>query len=1317
VITHLDGLMKFGGKAIGLTALLLLFVFLVGSSPASFAAGSNIPPETLEAWGKLEWPYFKKELIKSNNTGPLKEYRRQLRKDPHAFYKSMGGIFVESVRNLNRRLEEEDQACLTRGTGDDLNIPGVEAYEFEHGHFTCMDEIARTDLCVYMAWRGLINRFVAADDPAIMFAKYSIKRYYAIEKHLKDCWRRKKAAAASGGKRGGAPHPPKPAGYLIRPEFGGVGHKKLVVGAPGLESGKTPKPLKPMGMVRAAGEGMSHMLAAIGKCKECAGLFNRYMKISMKMDDLDKSIKSLMAAKRVAAASMKEDERERLDEQRKRLKKKLESCLKRCEKKHKAARLAAGKKIEVPPLRGEKPALPGGAVHPAKPKGNAKPKAAAKPGVGGLLGEPGAVGPLGAFTEKELERYELKGEDLNPRYIRYHIVTGSGQAGYPHFDSPCIDKAFRRYMTTVCGKLPNSNDLQRKLSKLVAKMNDLADSFKRFQKRKKKGAAKFVKRKWNTLLEKYGKFLSDVDKNREDYANCRKKAEEKAREHCKKKNALPGTAHPGEKPKAAGQPGEGGLLALHKGRDVTASATRGIDKELNQGGEGGLLALHKGRDVTASATRGIDKELNQGGEGGLLALHKGRDVTASATREVDKELNQGGEGGLLALHKGRDVTASATREKTEKARIAGAIHAKDGKPIAGARASVTIGGKEYTGLSGAGGDYQIDIPPKVKFPGTLIITAGKKGYNTGSTSVGKGNLQHADIILAKASKDLIQIDASVHHLGDNNYGDAINSQFQKPDAEGTTYSKDFEIKPEQFPASNAPVRIILMVKGSQHQNPVLINGKRIGTLGISNSDGSASLVKIEFDICTLKSGKNTIQISSNVHEGDADDFEFANIQLDLKPAGKSSASGAGLAKLSSIRITDQSFQSALSSVAPDGYFWITAKGKSRCAVLKDVGKVVAYTQGTDASRGMQVTLTETGADTAIFHSGRVSVVKIGAGPGRKIIVRSGLRGASVMVKGARLRLEGTWEALEPGNHWSMRVHYDKARGKYVGILIKQGKLSKDVGFSLGEHVFSARPAEDWHAVSTTQKWRSGRNGRSESSEWRSAELDMKRSTNDRLVTKGGYVYVRVRSVPVPGKSKKAAATAKGNTSRRSSRAPAQPGASRGAGKPPAVARGGGKQGAKAATGGKAPGQVVIPVHGGSSRKHAGIPVKTAPVKKKPAKPVRWEAYKLQFYPSMHAGGLPKLEVIKVAFRRSANLAQLLVKSYPMSLVRDDRTGLILWSVEWNHGEVEDQRMSSDRAGMDDLEKMAEKMKAGSVAKSGLAAMIGRRLGPKARPLH
>ncbi|RME99154.1 MAG: hypothetical protein D6773_13335, partial [Alphaproteobacteria bacterium] len=63
--------------------------------------------------------------------------------------------------------------------------------------------------------------------------------------------------------------------------------------------------------------------------------------------------------------------------------------------------------------------------------------------------------------------------------------------------------------------------------------------------------------------------------------------------------------------------------SLPQGHRLVLEANRGAQRPSDKG----LLALPKGRDVTASAARGIDEEINLGGEGGLLALPKGRDVT------------------------------------------------------------------------------------------------------------------------------------------------------------------------------------------------------------------------------------------------------------------------------------------------------------------------------------------------------------------------------------------------------------------------------------------------------------------------------------------------------------------------------------------------------------------------------------------------------------------------------------------------------------------------------------------------------------------
>ncbi|RMG33097.1 MAG: carboxypeptidase regulatory-like domain-containing protein, partial [Gammaproteobacteria bacterium] len=110
-------------------------------------------------------------------------------------------------------------------------------------------------------------------------------------------------------------------------------------------------------------------------------------------------------------------------------------------------------------------------------------------------------------------------------------------------------------------------------------------------------------------------------------------------------------------------------------------------------------------------------------------------------------------------------------------------------------------------------------------------------------------------------------------------------------------------------------------------------------------------------------------------------------------------------------------------------------------------------------------------------------------------------------KAAQWNLEGDWESLDPDNRWRMRVHYDAKIGAFVGVLTKHGNISRDVGFSLGERVFIARPVKDGYVI--RQKWRRGKGGKSDRLWWRSTRLDINRSAADRLQTTNGSAYVRV----------------------------------------------------------------------------------------------------------------------------------------------------------------------------------------------------------------
>jgi hypothetical protein len=104
---------------------------------------------------------------------------------------------------------------------------------------------------------------------------------------------------------------------------------------------------------------------------------------------------------------------------------------------------------------------------------------------------------------------------------------------------------------------------------------------------------------------------------------------------------------------------------------------------------------------------------------------------------------------------------------------------------------------------------------------------------------------------------------------------------------------------------------------------------------------------------------------------------------------------------------------------------------------------------------------------------------------------------------------GTWEAQQLGNKYQMLVDWNSSKKQYEGILIIQGEGSKNVGFSIGELVWTAKLVGD-SKMSEQQKWRRGRDGVSSGSEWRDGVIYLERSSVDKLVTTTGTFY-RVRN--------------------------------------------------------------------------------------------------------------------------------------------------------------------------------------------------------------
>ena len=127
---------------------------------------------------------------------------------------------------------------------------------------------------------------------------------------------------------------------------------------------------------------------------------------------------------------------------------------------------------------------------------------------------------------------------------------------------------------------------------------------------------------------------------------------------------------------------------------------------------------------------------------------------------------------------------------------------------------------------------------------------------------------------------MLEIDPVVHHLGDDFFSGAINSQFQRL-SEGTEYTAVFALTEAQRGAQAA--QLTLFAKGLQNENPVAINEQVIGFLNNSPADGAFGLVSIPvpMDVFIADQELQTLTITSAFATIDFDDFEFANVLISL----------------------------------------------------------------------------------------------------------------------------------------------------------------------------------------------------------------------------------------------------------------------------------------------------------------------------------------------------------------------------------------------------------------------------------------------------
>ena len=202
------------------------------------------------------------------------------------------------------------------------------------------------------------------------------------------------------------------------------------------------------------------------------------------------------------------------------------------------------------------------------------------------------------------------------------------------------------------------------------------------------------------------------------------------------------------------------------------------------------------------------------------------------------------------------------------------------QPVSGIKIRVPSTADTKETFSGDDGRYILSVSEN-QIPDSFLILASDAQYVPDVRNITKISDKYeyvADFSMKKISPDtvILEIEPALHHLGNDFYSGAINSQFQAKE-EGITYTKTFEVTDFHLSFSNAD--IVLVAKGLELDNTIYINGNQIGYLNSSPSDGSFVTLSWASATGILSKGSNVLKITSGQfsENTDYDDFEFTNI--------------------------------------------------------------------------------------------------------------------------------------------------------------------------------------------------------------------------------------------------------------------------------------------------------------------------------------------------------------------------------------------------------------------------------------------------------
>jgi hypothetical protein len=214
-----------------------------------------------------------------------------------------------------------------------------------------------------------------------------------------------------------------------------------------------------------------------------------------------------------------------------------------------------------------------------------------------------------------------------------------------------------------------------------------------------------------------------------------------------------------------------------------------------------------------------------------------------------------------------------------------------GNPVSGASVNTVANGNAYSTQTDQNGNYSFAITAAdaATLADTFTYTISKPGYVPVTYSVTKGNScsqSSNQLLLVELTTIVLESPPVAHHLGDGLYNAAnepINSQFQNPSPEGTTWSKSFDLAKQ--PADFKYAYITYTHKGVQtgdgFRDQMIINSTVVA-LPNSSRDGNPMQSVLKVNAGSFLSDRtNTLTMKSGTKVGgtDADDFEFVNIEI------------------------------------------------------------------------------------------------------------------------------------------------------------------------------------------------------------------------------------------------------------------------------------------------------------------------------------------------------------------------------------------------------------------------------------------------------